>query len=159
MANKSKQRKSKKYNHRSAMDKTIQKSLKGFFIKFTLIDPLGEHDQPCQVQVGSTNPVVQLRLKNDAFWDCMRHVLDSKKLKWKILISMQFTKDGKTEYKEREIVGVARLPDLDDDYQGTIEAMFAEAEEKNYMKNYVQTDFCQQVLPGQEIKDCDFSPD
>jgi hypothetical protein len=159
MANKPKQRKSKKYNHRSAMDKTIQKSLKGFWIRFTLFDPLGDHDKPCKVQVGSSNPVVQLRLKNDSFWECMRHVLDQKRLKWKISIRMEFTKDGKTEYKEREIVGVGRLPDMDDGYQGTIEDMFAEAEEKNYLDRYVQTDVCQEVLSGQEIKECDFSPD
>lgn len=159
MAKNTKQRKSKKYNHRSAIDKGIQKSLRGFWIRFTLIDPLGDHDKPCQVQVGSTNPVVHLRLKNDAFWDCMRHVLDQKRLKWKISVRMEFTKGGKTEYKEREIVGVGRLPELDEDYQSTIEDMFAEAEEKNYMKNYVQTAFCQEILSGQEIKDCDFSPD
>lgn len=154
----SKQKKrTKKYNPKSSMDKSINGSLKGFFMRFELENPLGDHGEPCTVQIGSTNPVVQLRLTGDPFWQAMRQVLHSKRLKWRIELEMDFTKDDKTETKSREIVGVAPLHKLDDIYQDTLVEMFKDATDKNYIDDYVTTRVCQTVLSGQEIKDSDFS--
>jgi hypothetical protein len=147
----------KKYSQRSSMDKSLDKSLKGFWIRFELEDPLGSHGEPCQVQVGSNNPVVRLRLRNDAFWSAMRKVLHVRRLKWRISLEMDFVKDGKTDTKFRDIVGVSALPDLDDVYQDTLVEMFKDATDKNYIDDYRITRVSQEVLSGQEIKDCDFT--
>jgi hypothetical protein len=147
----------KKYSQRSSMDKSLDKSLKGFWIRFELEDPLGSHGEPCQVQVGSNNPVVRLRLRNDEFWSAMRKVLHVRRLKWKISIEQDFIKDGKTVTKCRDIVGVSALPDLDDVYQNTLVDMFKDATDKNYIADYRITRVVQTVLSGQEINDCDFT--
>jgi hypothetical protein len=70
---------------------------------------------------------------------------------------MDFEKDGKVETKSREIVGIAALPDLDEVYQDTLEAMFDDAVSKRYIDQYVITRVIQEVLSGEVIKDCDFT--
>ncbi len=147
----------KKYNAKSSLDKTIDKSLRGYWMRFELDDPLGKHGEPCRVQIGSTNPVVQLRLGHESFWQCMRQVLHVRRLKWKIEIEMDFEKFGKIDTKCREIVGVSALPNLDDVYQDTLVEMFKDATDKNYIDDYRITRVSQEVLSGQEIKDCDFT--
>jgi len=151
-------KKNKRYSKKSAIDKVIQKSIKGFWLRFSLEDPLGEHDMTTKVQVGSTNPVVQLRLMNDHFWDCLRQVLHHKPVKWRIEVRMEFTrKDGGIEYKAQEMVAYGRLPELDEHYQGMVEDLFADAEAKSYLDRYVKTYVSQEVLSGQVIQDEDFT--
>jgi hypothetical protein len=70
---------------------------------------------------------------------------------------MDFEKGGKIETKSREIVGIAALPDLDEVYQDTLEAMFDDAVTKRYIDQYVITRIHQEILSGDVIKDCDFS--
>jgi hypothetical protein len=140
------------------MDKSLKKCLKGFWMKWSSEDPLGDHDKPTNVKIGHLNPVMNLRLTNDAFWNLFRHVVDEKSLKWRMEIRMEFTKkNGEPEFKRYEIVGVDRLPNLDDKYQETVELMLADAVEKNYLDRYVTTHVLQEIIDGQEIKDCDFT--
>lgn len=151
-------KRNKRYSKQSALDKVVNRSLKGFWMRFDMVDPLGDHDKPINVQVGSTNPVVQLRLTTGPFWSAMRQVLHHKKLKWRIQIEMEFKrKDGSSEMKPRELVAYGALPNLDDEYQSVVEDMFRDAEEKNYLDKYVRTYIVQEVLSGQEIKDEDFT--
>ena len=127
-------------------------------MRWAIVDPLGDHDKPINVSVGHLNPVMNLRLTNDVFWQSMREVLHHRRLKWRMEIRMEFsTKSGEREFKCREIVGVDRLPNLDDPYQETVEQMLADAVEKNYIGRYVTTHVLQEVLSGQEIKDGDFT--
>jgi hypothetical protein len=151
-------KKRRKYSQRSSMDKSLNKTLKGFFMRWSSVDPLGDHDQPTTVSIGHLNPVMSIRLRNDLFWESLRQVLHVRKCKWRMEIRMEFTKkNGDPEFKRYEIVGVDRLPNLDDKYQETVELMLADAVEKNYLDRYVTTHVQQEIIDGQEIKDCDFT--
>jgi hypothetical protein len=152
-----KQKKRPGYSKRSAADKIIR-SLAGYWMRWSLVDPLGEHDQPVNAQVGSTNPYISLRLRNDLFWDAARQVLHHRRLKWRIEVSMEFErKDGSSEFKPMEMVAYGALPDLDEHYQGMVETLFQDAKNKNYLSRYVKTHVVQEVLDGQEIRDTDWT--
>ena len=152
MARKKKQRKAKSSN----IGKAIDRALPGFWMRFVLEDPLGDHDKP-NVKVGHSNYVIQIKLANDSYWESMRQVLHHRPLKWKMEIKMEFKKNGKSDFKARELVGIGRLPELDDHYQQTIEDMFQDATDKNYLDQYVETTVFQEVISGRIISDDDFS--
>lgn len=141
----------KKKKNLKRLHRSTEKSCKGFWIRWSDVDPLANIDSPTKVQVGSTNPVVHLRLKNDQFWHDLRFILDGKRFRWLITIEMDFEKGSDIEVKPREIEGVARLPDLTDIYEETLESMFQDAVDKNYIDKYVTTRIHQQVLSGQSI--------
>lgn len=146
--------------HKRTNMRILDKCLKGFWMKFSLVDPLGDHDKPVTVQVGHLNPVMNLRLTAGPFWEAMRQVLHHRRLKWRIEVRMEFKKGDKTEYKRSELVAVGRLPDVDEDYQQMVEDMLADAEQKNYLQHYVQTHVMQEVLKkSHQINDSDWSDD
>lgn len=156
MAKKTKPRKQKKYNRRSSTDRSLNKSIPGFFMRWSSEDPLGDHDKAKTVQVGHTNPVMNLRLRNQAFWDSMRMVLHTRRLRWRMEIQMDFKKPDKIETKAMVIQGVGPLPELDESYQETVESMLQDAVQKNYIDCYQITRVLQEVLPGEIIKEEDF---
>lgn len=160
MAQNQKPRKRKKYNPKSSMDKSLKKCLKGFWMKWSSEDPLGDHNKATRVKIGHLNPVMNLRLTNDVFWNMFRNVIAEKRLKWRMEIRMQFTKkNGEPELKRYEIVGVDQLINLDEKYQETVELMLADAVEKNYLDRYVTTHVLQEIIGGEVIQNSDFSPD
>lgn len=127
-------------------------------MRWAVVDPLGDHDKPLNVSIGHLNPVMGLRLKNDVFWDSLRQVLHHRRLKWRMEIRMEFsTKSGGREFKCLEIVGVEKLPNLDETYQETVEQMLNDAVEKSYINRYITTHVLQEVLGGEIIKDGDFT--
>lgn len=153
MAKKKKKRKA----GRSSLINSIEKILPGFWMRFSLKDPIGDHDKPLGVRVGHSNPVIMLKLKNDHYWEQMRQVIHHRPMKWRMEITMEFKQGEKSEFKARELVGVGKLPELDDHYQSTIEEMFEDAVSKNYIDQYVETSVVQEVISGRSIKDEDFS--
>lgn len=151
-------KKRKKYSQRSSLDKSLNRTLKGFFMRWNSDDPLGDHDKPTKVSIGHLNPVMNIRLTNDQFWQHLRNVLHVRRLKWRMEIRMEFTtKAGVPEFKRYEIIGVDSLPNLDEKYQETVETMLTDAVEKNYIDRYVTTHVLQEVLSGDVIKEGDFS--
>lgn len=153
-------RKRKKYNQRSSYDKSLNRTQKGFFMKWKTDDPLGDHDKPTKASVGHLNPVMALKLTRNDFWDSFRQALHHRRMKWRMEIRMEFTtKTDEREFKRREIVGVGRLPELDEKYQETVEVMLTDAVDKNYIDRYVTTHVLQEVLAGDCIKDSDFTVD
>lgn len=142
----------------SQAHKAVERATRGFWMKFDLVDPLADRNQLVNAKVGSRNPVIAVQLNNERFWRLLTGVIDIKKLKWRMEIKMEFTrKDGGSEFKAFEMVAFAALPELNDVYEETIEAMFKEAQDKNYINRYVRTYVTQEVLGGHEIRDEDFS--
>lgn len=149
--------KKKKNRKPNNLNRQINKVIPGFWIRFSMADPIGDHDKPQNVRVGHKNPVIGFKLKDDGYWDAMRQILHHKPFKWRMEISMEFYKDSKTEFKTRELVGVGKLPNLDEHYLQVIEDMFQDATDKNYIDQYIETHVTQEVISGFTINNDDFS--
>ncbi|WP_421865214.1 hypothetical protein [Motiliproteus sp.] len=138
------------------MDRSINRCVPGFFLQFSLVDPLGDHDKPLESRAAHLNPVMDLRLTKDKFWNAMRQVLHNRPFKWRITVKMEFVDDyGKTYIRPSEMVAYCRLPDADDHYLAMIESMFDDAN----MRHYRTTHVMQEVLKGQVITEADFTGD
>lgn len=152
--------KRKRITKHGQRSKAINRSLRGLWMEFSVVDPLAEPNEKVTAKVGSKNPVTNAKLNSGHFWNAMCQVLDNKRLKWRMQIKMEFMrKDGGREFKAHELVAFAALPELEEHYTKVIEDMFSDAQQKNYLDRYVTTHISQEVLDGYEIKESDFSDD
>lgn len=139
--------KKKKYSP----DKAISRFLVGSYYLFDVRDPLGEHPEITNTSYGHTNTIKRLSMK-----DCMRelhHVFDTKRLKWRSLIDVEFRTGTQVYSRQAEIVWFGLLRDCEGEYQQAIEDIFSISNMDHYHMTHVKAE----VIGFSEIKDSDFT--
>lgn len=139
--------KKKKYSQ----DKSITKFLIGSFYQFDVYDPLGEQPVTTNESSGHKNPITRVLLKGKR--KLLHQIVNTRNLKWRSQIRIEFRSSGATYERFAEIVWFGLLNQVEEKYQETVEQIF----DASNMSHYVMTHVNAEIIGLDNIKDTDFT--
>lgn len=140
-----------KRKHKSELSMLI-----GARFGWTASDPLAHGHDITETWMGHRNNIKGLLLKQPYNRKAFTQMTETRPLKWKVSIEMEF-KDayGKLYYRGADIVIHGILRKMDGHYQATIEELFEVAN----MRHYVTTRMTAEIIGAGPIVEADFAED
>lgn len=143
----------KKRNKKYSPEKSISRFLIGSIYEFDVKDPLGEEPLITNTSFNHKNPINKLKMKGKL--KQIHQILQTKKLKWRSRIEVQFY-DGKEAYsRPAEMIWIGSFNGVEDEYQQAIEDIFNVSNMKHYLITQVKAEVI--GFPNQIDSDNDFT--
>lgn len=127
--------------------------LMGAQFGWTAVDPLAPGHDITETWMGHRNSIKGLILKRPGNRKLFMELTDTRALKWKVTIEMEFkTPDGKQYFRGADIVIHGILKRMDGHYQQALEDIFNEAN----MRHYITTRMVAEIIGAGPIQEKDF---